>query len=178
MSKDKLLCIAVCAGSFGVRGEVKIKSFTANPEDCFSYGPLKGKDGETVLTVKSHRPIKNGFAAMCEGVSTPEQAQALNGTELFVARANMPAPAEDEFYFEDLIGCEVKTTDGKRMGKVFAVHNYGAGDLLEISGGKDKKGNELGEFYHAFTKTAVPSVDIKAGRIVIFIEDVVIAKEN
>lgn len=115
---------------------------------------------------------------MCEGVSTPEQAQALNGTELFVARANMPAPAEDEFYFEDLIGCEVKTTDGKRMGKVFAVHNYGAGDLLEISGGKDKKGNELGEFYHAFTKTAVPSVDIKAGRIVIFIEDVVIAKEN
>ncbi len=173
-----LICIAVCAGSFGVRGEVKIKSFTGNPEDCFSYGPLKNKDGDIVLTVKSHRPIKNGFAAMCEGIATPEQAQAINNMELYVTRADMPTPDEDEFYFEDLIGCEVKTTDGRRMGKVLAVHNYGAGDLLEISGGKDKKGNELGEFYHAFTKKTVPSVDIKAGRIVIFIEDVISERDQ
>ena len=173
-----LICIAVCSGAFGVKGEVKIKSFTQNPEDCFAYGPLRGEDGEVLLTVVSHRPITKAFAARFEEVTTPEQARALNNTELFVYRADMPAPDEDEFYFEDLVGLSVKTTDGKRMGKIMAVHNYGAGDLLEISGGKDKKGNPTGEFFHAFTKVAVPKVDIKAGQIVIFIEEAINAKEK
>lgn len=178
MSKNPLICIAVCSGAFGVKGEVKIKSFTAIAEDCFSYGPLRGEDGEVLLTVVSHRPITKAFAARFKEATTPERARALNNTELFVYRSDMPEPDEDEFYFEDLVGLSVKTTDGKRMGKIMAVHNYGAGDLLEISGGKDKKGNPTGEFFHAFTKKAVPKVDVKGGAVVIFIEQAIIAKEK
>lgn len=163
---NPLICIAAIAGAFGVKGEVKIKSFTENPEDCFAYGSLRGGDGAVVLTLTAHRPVKNGFAALCEQVDSREQAQALLGTKLYVYRKDMPEPDDGEFYFEDLIACEVKTTDGKRMGKIAAVHNFGAGDMLEISGTKD-----IPAFYHPFTKIAVPKVDIKAGRIVIFIED-------
>jgi len=125
------------------------------------------------LTITSKRAVKNGFAVLCDQVQTREQAQALSGTKLYVYRKDMPAPDEDEFYFEDLIGLEVKTTDGKRMGKVIQAHNFGAGDMLEISGTKD-----IPEFYHPFTKIGVPKVDIKAGRIVIFIEEVVSAQES
>ena len=174
----QLICIASCSGAFGVRGEVKIKSFTEVPEDCFAYGPLRDGDGHVFLNITSHRPVKNGFAVTCTEVETREQAQALSGTKLYVRRADMPTPDEDEFYFEDLIGCDVKTTDGKRMGKVLAVYNHGAGDLLEISGGTDKQGNAHGMFFHPFTKIAVPKVDIKAGRIVIFIEDAISAQDN
>ncbi|MCF6220716.1 MAG: ribosome maturation factor RimM [Robiginitomaculum sp.] len=162
-----LVCVATCAGAFGVRGEVKVKSFTEVPEDCFVYGHLRNEAGDVFLTITSHRAVKNGFAVICEEVKTREQAQALSGTKLYVHRADMPAPDEDEFYFADLIGLEVKTTDGKRMGKIMQVHNFGAGDMLEISGTKD-----VPEFYHPFTKLAVPKVDIKAGRVVIFIENV------
>ncbi len=161
----KLICIGQCAGAFGVKGEVKIKSFTETPEDIFGYGALLDENGITVFSPFSHRTVKNAFAVKCEDVETREQAQALAGQKLYVHRADMPEPDEDEFYFEDLIGLEVKTTDGRRMGKVLAVHNYGAGDLLEISGHKDQP-----QFFHPFTKTAAPKVDIDGGRIVIALE--------
>ncbi|MBL4852619.1 MAG: 16S rRNA processing protein RimM [Robiginitomaculum sp.] len=167
MTKNPLICVAVCAGAFGVRGEIKVKSFTDEPKDCFAYGLLRGEAGNIFLSITAHRPVKNGFAVFADKVKTREQAQALSGTKLYVYRNDMPDPDEDEFYFEDLIGLEVKTADGKRMGKILAVHNHGAGDLLEISGTKDTP-----EFYHPFTKKAVPKVDIKARRVVIFIEDV------
>ncbi|MEE9272327.1 MAG: ribosome maturation factor RimM [Robiginitomaculum sp.] len=178
MSYNRLICIAACAGAFGVRGEVKIKSFTQDPENCFSYGNLRGADGAVLLSVTSYRVIKNGFAATCPQIDTREQAKALGGTQLYVYRKDMPEPEEDEFYFEDLIDCEVKTTDGKRMGKVLTVHNYGAGDLLEISGGKDKKGNKLGMFFHPFNVKTTPVVDIGSRKIVILIEEAIIAKED
>ena len=166
MNPPALICIATCAGAFGVRGEVKIKSFTGVPKDMFAYGPLRDETGNVFLTITSHRTVINAFAVMAGEVKTREQAQALSGTKLYVYRTDMPAPDEDEFYFEDLIGCEVKTAGGRRMGKILAVHNHGAGDLLEISGTKDTP-----QFFHPFTKTAVPKVDIKARRVVIFIED-------
>lgn len=161
----KLICIGQCAGAFGVKGEVKIKSFCETPEDIFSYNVLLDKNGETILTPISQRAVKNAFAVICKEIKTREQAQALAGKKLYVLRTDMPEPEEDEFYFEDLIGLEVKTTDGKRMGKVMAVHNYGAGDLLEIMD-KDNK-----TFFHPFTKNAVPKVDIKDGRIIIKIDE-------
>lgn len=170
---NTLVCIASCSGAFGIKGEVKIKSFTGDPQACLSYGPWRDENGEVVLTALSSRPVKDGFAVMCENISTPEQAIELRGAKLYVYRADMPEPDEDEFYFEDLTGLDVKTTDGKRMGTIKAVHNYGAGDLLEITGGKDKQGNPLGEFFHPFTKIGVPKVDIKGRRIVIFIEEVI-----
>ncbi len=172
-SKNTLICIASCSGAFGVRGEVKIKSFTEKSEDCFAYGPLRDGDGNVFLNVTSKRAVKNGFAVICEQVETREQAQALSGTKLYVFRKDMPTPEADEFYFEDLIGCEVKTSDGKRMGKILAVHNFGAGDMLEISGTRD-----VPAFYHPFTKKNVPKVDIKARRVVILIEEVISAQNN
>ena len=172
-NNNPLICIASCSGAFGVKGEVKIKSFTDVPEDRFAYGALRDGDGNVFLSITSHRAVKNGFAVMCAEIETREQAQILSGTKLYVYRADMPAPDEDEFYFEDLIGCEVKTTDGKRMGKIVQVHNFGAGDMLEISGTKD-----VPEFYHPFTKIGVPKVDIKARRVVIFIEEVEIAQSD
>lgn len=157
----ELICIARIAGAFGVKGEVKIKSFTENAEDCLGFGLLLGEDGAAVLTPKSYRPVKDGFAIICPEVSTPEQANALRGTELFTQADNLPETDEDEFYYSDLVGMQVKTVDGKNAGNVVAVHDYGAGDLLEI---KPKEG---GSFYHPFTKEAVPKVDMKARRVIV-----------
>lgn len=163
----KLICIGMCAGAFGVKGEVKIKSFTEAPDAVFAYGPLRDRDGDIFLSPISHREIKGGFATICAEVETREQAQAISGRKIYVYRDDMPAPDEDEFYFEDLIGLPVKTVDGKRAGRIKAVHNYGAGDLLEIAGGTDKSGKPLGDFYHPFTKQAVPVVDLARGLVVI-----------
>ena len=163
----KMICIGACAGAFGVKGEIKIKSFTAIPEDIFSYGPFRNEGGAVILTADAYRTVKGGFAAKCQQVQTREQAQALSGTKLYVFRDALPEPEEDEFYFEDLIGLSVKTVDGRRVGTVKAVQNFGAGDMLEIAGGRDKKGQPLGDFYHPFTQQAVPIVDIQGGRIVI-----------
>ena len=160
-AKTGLICIARIKGAFGVKGEVRIQSFTQNAEDCFGFGPLLGADGSAVLSPASHRAVKGGFAVTCREISTPEQADALRGTELFTAAENLPEPEEDEFYYSDLIGMQVKTVDGKTAGKVIAVHDFGAGDLLEI---KPKEG---GSFYHPFTKEAVPKVDMKARRIIV-----------
>ncbi len=160
-SPTELVCIARIKGAFGVKGEVKITPFTVEPEDMFSFGPLLGEDGDLVLSPSSHRSVKGGFAVKCPEVTTPEQANALRGTELFTAKDNLPDPEDDEFYYSDLIGMQVKTVDGKNAGTVLAVQDFGAGDLLEI---KPKEGSS---FYHPFTKEATPKVDMKARRIII-----------
>lgn len=180
LSENPLICIAVVTGAFGVKGEVKIKSFTQNPEDCLAYGQWRGENGEVILSATEARPIKNGFAVYCEEVDTPEAAQALNGIKLYVYREELPEPDEEEFYFEDLVGLSVKTESGRRMGVVRAVHNYGAGDLLEIdaSGATDKAGNVVKDFYHPFTKLAVPKVDLANKRLVIVIEETVSDRDD
>ena len=170
-SKTTLICIARIAGAFGVKGEVKVKSFTENATGCFDYGPLLSEHGEAILSATSFRAVKGGFAVTCNEVSTPEQADALRGTELYTAAENLPEPNEDEFYYSDLIGMQVKTVDGKNAGKVIAVHDFGAGDLLEI---KPKEG---GSFYHPFTKEATPKVDMKARRVIVKIEEAVNGKD-
>ena len=161
MSETEFICVAAIAGAFGVKGEVKLKSFTDIPENCISYGPLLSQDGKVILTPNTHRMVKGGVAVSCPEVTTREQAEALKSTKLYVPRENFPAPEEDEFYASDLVGLEVKSTDGKRIGKIIGVQDFGAGDLLEI---KPKEG---ASFYHPFTLEATPKVDIKAGRVVI-----------
>lgn len=156
-----LICVAAISGAFGVKGEVKVKSFTQEPEGCLSYGPLLSEDGAVVLTPESARPVKGGFAVYAEEVNTREEAEALKSTKLYVARESMPEPDEDEFYYTDLVGLQVKTTDGKLAGNIVAVHDYGAGDMLEI---KPKEG---ASYFHPFTKVATPKVDIKAGRVIV-----------
>lgn len=160
---SKLICVAAIAGAFGVKGEVKIRPFTDDPLACLTYGPLLGVDGTVILTPKTSRAVKNALAVFTEEVKTREQAEAMKSTKLYVLRSAFPETEEDDFYVSDLIGLQVKTTDGKNAGKITAVHDFGGGDMLEIKP-KDKS-----SFYHPFTKRAVPKVDIKAGRVIITI---------
>ena len=161
MKQDKYICIAAIAGAFGVRGEIKLKTFTDKPENIMSYGPLLSIDGEILLTPQSYKSLKGGLALMCKEVVTRDQAEALKSTKLYVKRNCLPQTEEDEFYLIDLIGMEVKTVDGKRMGSVVGTEDFGAGVLLEI------KPKDSASFYQPFTKDAVPKVDIHLNRIVI-----------
>lgn len=176
---NDLINIAVILGAFGVKGEVKIKSLTDRPEDFLSYGPLLGEGGAEAITVTSSRPVKGGFAVLCDQVDTPEQAKAMNGTKLYVPKSVLPEPDEDEFYYADLIGLSVKTDSGKNMGTVIAVNDFGAGDILEIQPPKKlaKKGESQKSWYHPFTKKDVPIIDMKARRIVIVMPEVLNAKD-
>jgi len=157
---DKV-CVGAIAGAFGVRGDVRLKSFTSNPEDIGSYAPLETEDGTRSFTVKITRQIKNGLAARLSGISTKEDADALRGTQLFVPRDRLPTLPDDEFYHADLMGLEVVDTGGAPLGKVMAVINNGADDLLELRAPGQKQTVLL-----PFTKAVVPTVDLAQGRIV------------
>ncbi|WP_375260241.1 ribosome maturation factor RimM [Citreimonas sp.] len=156
-----LICVGAIAGAFGVTGEVRLKSFTADPRAIAGYGPLTTEDGARTFTVTLGMEIKAGFAARLEGIETKEQADALRGTRLFAPRDRLPALPEDEFYHADLIGLPVYDTGGVQLGVVHAVHDHGAGDLLELHLPGGSKTALL-----PFTQAAVPTVDIAAGRIV------------
>jgi 16S rRNA processing protein RimM len=155
------VCVGAIAGSFGVKGEVRLKSFCAIPEDIATYGALASEDGKTTWDVKITRSVKNGFAARLTGVSNKEAADGLRGTRLYVARAKLPDLDEDEFYHADLIGMTVFDTGGTELGRVKAVLNHGASDLLEIAVKGARQPTLL-----PFTQATVPTVDLKSGRIV------------
>lgn len=156
-----MICIGAIAGSFGVRGEVRLKSFTAEPEDITAYGPLSTEDGSHSYTVTLTGQASNGFTAQLSGVDNKEQADALRGTRLFVARAKLPNLPDDEFYHADLVGLDVFDTGGKLLGQVKNVLNHGASDLLEIARPGTPETVLL-----PFTQESVPTVDLAAGRIV------------
>lgn len=154
------VCVGAISGAFGVRGEVRIKSFCAVPEDIAQYNPLSFEDGrETTLRLTGQ--IKNGLSGRLSGIATKEAADALKGIRLFAPRTRLPRLPDDEFYHTDLIGLAVHDTGGTLLGKVAAIHNHGAGDLLEIRGPGLKGGVLL-----PFSKAVVPTVDLAAGRIV------------
>lgn len=157
---DDLICVGAIAGAFGVQGEVRVKSFTAMPEDIARY-PLCTQDGGRRFDLTLTRPVKNGFAARIAGVMTKEQADALRGTQLFTARMALPGLPDDEFYHADLIGLAVHDTGGTLLGQVKSVQNHGATDLLEVQGPGLKSSVLL-----PFTKAVVPTVDLASGRIV------------
>ncbi len=123
--------VGVIVGAHGIRGEVKLRSFTADPAAIATYGPLASAKGE-VLTIARIKPQKDGFIAAFKGVSDRNRAEALKGTELFVARSQLPDPDEGEVYAHDLIGLAVTLKDGVLLGEIVAMPNYGAGDLLEV----------------------------------------------
>ena len=156
------VCVGAIAGSFGVRGEVRLKSFCSEPADIGSYGKLSTEDGSTFYDIKLTRPVKSGYAAKLTGVATKEDADALRGTRLYAPRSALPKLPDDEFYHADLIGLAAMDTGGVKIGNVAAVHNHGAGDLLEI------RGTGLGSgLLIPFTQTAVPTVDLSAGRLIL-----------
>ena len=155
---DRVVLAAV-AGAFGVGGEVRLKPFTVEPEAVGSYGALHAEDGRR-FEVTGLRPIKGGLAARLSGVATREEAEALRGVRLSVPRERLPALQEDEFYHADLIGLPVSDPGGVEIGRVKAVLDFGAGDILELHlpGG--------GTALLPFTRDTVPTVDLAAGRLV------------
>jgi 16S rRNA processing protein RimM len=152
------IVVGAIAGAFGVQGEVRLKSFCAEPSDIASYGPLFTADGRT-FTVRLTRPVAGGLGARLSGVATKEEADALRGVELLADRARLPRLPDDEFYHADLIGLPVHDTGGQLVGRVRAVLNHGAGDILELD-------SPAGAILLPFTRATVPTVDLAAGRIV------------
>ena len=161
MSTDRI-CVGAISGAFGIKGEVRLKSFCAEPEAIADYAPLWTEDGSRSFTVKVTRSIPGGLSARLSGVETKEAADALRGTSLFADRSKLPNLPDDEFYHADLIGLDVLDTGGAKIGTVRAVFNHGAGDILEVFAPGRKSALLL-----PFTKAIVPTVDLGAGRIIV-----------
>lgn len=157
---DKV-CVGAIAGAFGVRGEVRLKSFCAEPDAIATYGPLTTEDGGRSFEVTLIGVVKNGLSARVSGVHSKEAADALRGTRLYAPRDKLPDLPDDEFYHADLVGLTVLDTGGSEIGRVRAVLNHGAGDLLEIHGPGLK-----GAVLLPFTLASVPTVDLASGRII------------
>ncbi|MGJ8545836.1 MAG: ribosome maturation factor RimM [Sulfitobacter sp.] len=158
---DERICVGAIAGAYGVRGELRIKSYCAQPADIETYSPLWDEAGKRQFTLALIGPIKNGFSARMTEVTTKEQADALRGVQLYASRDQLPSLPDDEFYHTDLIGLEVYDTGGVLLGRVKTVQNHGADDLLEVQlhGGPNTA-------FIPFTKAAVPTVDLASGRLI------------
>ncbi|MDA3887495.1 MAG: ribosome maturation factor RimM [Allgaiera sp.] len=161
MTAPDRVCVGAIAGSFGVRGEVRLKSFCAEPEAIADYAPLFTEDGGRSFDITLTGMVKSGFAARLTGVTSKEAADALRGTSLFADRDRLPSLPDDEFYHADLIDLAVIDTGGVEIGRVRAVLNHGAGDLLEVHGPGLKTPVLL-----PFTHAIVPTVDLAAGRLI------------
>ena len=157
---DALILVARVAGAFGVKGEIRLTSFTADPMALLDYRDLRREDGTPGLTLTAARPHKGGIVARAKEVETREQAEALRGLRLHVPRALLPEPDEDEFYLVDLVGCSVATPQGEPLGVVRSVQDFGAGDLLEI------QPPEGPSWWLPFTREAAPEVNLAERRLV------------
>jgi len=163
LARDILL--AAIIGAQGLKGQVKVKLFTATAEGLARYRVLTDGSGKR-FEVTAIRPAKEGEAVMSlSGIEDRNQAEALKGTELFVSREQLPATAEEEFYHADMIGLEAQDEEGRMLGKVAAIHNYGAGDVVEIT---RPDGDTI---LLAFTRETVPLIDIQGGRIVVAVPE-------
>ncbi|HRH19022.1 MAG TPA: ribosome maturation factor RimM [Brevundimonas sp.] len=159
---DNLILVGQVGGAFGVRGEVKITTFTGEAMALVAYSPLLRSDGSIGLTLTGARPDKKGLVARAKEIATKEQADAMRGLKLFVPRERLPEPDEDEFYLTDLIGLEVRDASGATLGRVKSVPNFGAGDLLEIT---PATGGQT--WFLAFTRDTVPELHIAGGWLLV-----------
>lgn len=157
------VCVGAVAGAHGVRGDVRIKSFTERPEDIAAYGPLEDERGERVFALTLRGRARGQLIGSVEGIDGREAAEALRGERLYVDRARLPEPEdEDEFYHADLLGLSAVDGAGKRRGRIAAILPAGDAAVLEVDpgGGKDA-------ILVPFTREHVPEIDIPAGRVVI-----------
>jgi 16S rRNA processing protein RimM len=155
------ICVARIGAAHGVRGAVKLWTFTENPFAVKDYGPLSTKDGARHFEVTSAREAKDHLVATFKGVATRDEAERLNGIELYVPREKLPATEDGEYYHADLIGLAAVTTADEPLGRVVAIHNFGAGDIIEIA---PPQGTTM---LLPFTNAVVPMVDLAGGRVVI-----------
>lgn len=159
MSSD-LIMVGRVAGAFGVKGEVRITSFTAEPLALVDYKTLLREDGSPALTLTGGRVAKGGVVARTAEVTTREAAEALRGLKLYIPRAVLPEPDKDEFYIADLVGMEVRSLEGDVLGQVRSVRDFGAGDLLEVAPAAGES------WWLPFTREAVPEVRMADGFLV------------
>jgi len=160
-SAAPLLLIARVAGAFGVRGEVRLTTFTAEPLAVVDYKTLLREDGGPGLTLTSGRAAKGGVVVRAQGVETRDQAEALRGMKLYVPRNRLPETEdEDEYYVTDLIGLAVESPQGEPLGRIKSVHDFGAGDLLEV------EPPEGASWWLPFTREAVPQVRLGEGLVI------------
>ena len=155
------ICVARIGAAHGVRGAVKLWTFTEDPFAVKEYGPLTTKDGARQFEVTHVREAKDHLVATLKGIAAREDAERLNGIELYVAREKLPETDEGEYYHADLIGLAAVNAANEPLGRVTAIHNFGAGDIIEIA---PPKGSTL---LLPFTDAVVPEVDIAGGRVVI-----------
>jgi 16S rRNA processing protein RimM len=159
----RLVAVGIFGAPHGVRGELRAKSYTGDPKALGAYGDLTDKSGARRFKIVGLRALKDDMVVVrIDGVADPAAAAKLTGVEIFARRENMPAPAADEFYHADLIGLRAMTREGEDLGRIVALRNFGAGDILEIA---PKAGGET--VLLPFTKAVAPEIDIAGGRIVI-----------
>ena len=159
------ICVARIGAAHGVRGAVKLWTFTEDPLAVTRYGQLMTKDGARQFEVTHVREAKGHLVATLKGIATREEAERLNGVELYVAREKLPATSEDEYYHTDLIGLAAVNAAGEPLGRVIAIHNFGAGDIIEIA---PPNGATM---LLPFSNAVVPTVDLEGGRVVIELPD-------
>lgn len=152
--------MGVVTGARGLRGELRIKAFCADPDGLFDYGPLTDEKGQKTFKGRITGEAKGQLLARLEGISDRTAADAIKGQKLYVTREALPEPDEDEFYYSDLVGLKVELTDGEDFGVIHWVLEAGAGASLEVE-------TETGTVMVPFTKAAVPVVDIQNGRVVV-----------
>lgn len=156
-----LVCVAAVATAHGVRGAFRLRCFTERPEDATALGPVLDRDGRPLFPLNLVAHARGGLIVTAPGITDRDQALALKGLELFVPRARLPEPAEEEFYVTDLEGLAVERTDGTPLGEVRRVDNYGAGDVIEVRTG-DGRLLDL-----PFDRATVPVVDLAGRRLVV-----------
>src|SRR5260221_1616338 len=166
------ICIARIGAAHGVRGAVKLWTFTEDPLAVKRYGPLSTKDGARQFEVTDAREAKDHLVATLKGIATREEAERLNGLELYIAREKLPATDEDEYYHADLIGLAAVTPVNEPLGRVIAIHNFGAGDIIEIA---PPQGATM---LLPFTNAVVPFVAIANGRVVIELPDEIVGDDD
>ena len=155
------ICVARIGAAHGVRGAVKLWTFTEDPLAVERYGPLMTKDGARQFEIANVRAAKDHLVATFKGVATRNDAEKLNGIELYVRREKLPATDDEEYYHADLIGLAAVTAANEPLGRVVAIHNFGAGDIIEIA---PPAGATM---LLPFTNAVVPTVDVEGGRVVI-----------
>ena len=156
------ICVAQIGAAHGLRGEVRFRSFTQDPMAVTSYGPLQSEDGTRRFEIEALRPSKDAFVARLKGVGDRDAAEKLTNVKLYVSRDKLP-PVDDAetFYHADLVGLAAVMPDGTPLGIVTAIHNFGAGDVIEI---KPESGEPL---LLPFTAAVVPKIDIAARRMIV-----------
>jgi 16S rRNA processing protein RimM len=160
-AQEPRVCLGVIAGAHGIKGLVRVRSFTAAPKSIGAYGPLQDETGERRFTLDLVGERKDVLIARIAGVADRNAAERLKGVRLYVHRADLPAPGTEEFYQTDLVGLDAFSSDGTRFGTVRAVNDFGAGASLEI---EDAAGKTM---LVPFTTAAVPEVDVAGGKLVV-----------